>query len=98
MYQASWLHASAPRSDRDDAPKSVVPAGGMGSRFSLTAEVMVSKLFPAGFGWQAASVVADDMGYKATEIPFFVATGASRDAFHGLGGRAAPRVRAIPAS
>jgi hypothetical protein len=38
------------------------------------------------------------MVYKATEIPFFVATGASRDAFHGLGGRAAPRARAIPAS
>ena len=79
---------------KEEAPAEEAPA----PRFAITAEVLASKIFPAGFGWQAASVVADDMGYKATEIPFFVATGASRDAFHGLGGRAAPRVRAIPAS
>ena len=27
------------------------------SRFASTLEVMVSKIFPAGFGWQAASIV-----------------------------------------
>ena len=36
----------------------------------------VSKIFPAGVGWQGASVVADSMGYTATELPFFLMTGA----------------------
>jgi len=36
----------------------------------------VSKIFPAGVGWQGASVVADSMGYTATEVPFFLMTGA----------------------
>ena len=34
------------------------------------------KLFPAGFGWQGASVVADGLGYEAKELPFFAITGA----------------------
>jgi len=45
-------------------------------RFATTAEVMVSKLFPAGFGWQAASVVAADMGHAADSVQFAAITGA----------------------
>jgi len=41
----------------------------------LTAEITVSKLFPAGFGWQAGSVVGVNLGFQATEIPFWLLTG-----------------------
>jgi len=49
--------------------------GGIGARMVLTAEVVVSKIFPAGFGWQGASCVADGMGYGADSVPFFLMTG-----------------------
>ena len=70
---------SAPRRDEDSKPttSSLVPHAGIGGRFSLIAEVMVSKIFPAGFGWQTSSIIADDLGYKATELPFFAITGQS---------------------
>jgi hypothetical protein len=45
------------------------------SRFTKTAEVTVSKIFPAGFGWQAASVVAGNAGAAPTSLPFFMMTG-----------------------
>jgi hypothetical protein len=46
------------------------------NRFKTTLEVIVSKIFPAGFGWQAASVVAGGMGYQASSANFFLMTGA----------------------
>jgi len=46
------------------------------SRFSVMAEVTVSKLIPAGMGWQAASVVADGMGMAGDSANFALATGA----------------------
>ena len=46
-----------------------------GARFSTTAEVVVSKIFPAGFGWQGASVVADGWGFAADSVPFALTTG-----------------------
>ena len=49
---------------------------GMANRFLVTAEVTVSKIFPAGFGWQSASVVADGMGMQADSFNFAVTTGA----------------------
>ena len=49
--------------------------GSIGSRFTGTLEVTISKLFPAGFGWQAGSIVAADMGMKATDTGFFLITG-----------------------
>ena len=51
------------------------PSGGIGRRFIITAEVTISKLFPAGFGWQAGSIVAGDMGFKAADAGFAVVTG-----------------------
>ena len=33
------------------------------TRYLKTSEVVVSKLFPAGCGWQAASIVADNLNY-----------------------------------
>jgi len=48
------------------------PAG----RMMPTLEVIVSKIFPAGFGWQAASVVAGAQGFEADSLNFALTTGA----------------------
>lgn len=45
-------------------------------RFPPTIEVIVSKIFPAGFGWQAASVVAGAQGFEADTMAFALTTGA----------------------
>lgn len=45
-------------------------------RWAYTGEIMVSKLFPAGFGWQAASCIADSsFGLAATSPGFALMTG-----------------------
>lgn len=44
-------------------------------RFTVTTEITVSKIFPAGFGWQTASVVASNAGAAPTSLPFFMMTG-----------------------
>lgn len=44
-------------------------------RLITTFEVVVSKIFPAGFGWQGASVIADNLGHGADSLPFFLMTG-----------------------
>jgi len=50
--------------------------GGIGARFGTTAEVLVSKIFPAGFGWQTASLVADkSFGLGADSMGFALMTG-----------------------
>lgn len=50
--------------------------GVMASRFAVTAEVTVSKIFPAGFGWQTASVIAENnLGYAADSMAFALTTG-----------------------
>lgn len=41
-----------------------------------TIEVIISKIFPAGFGWQAASVVAGNQGFEADTLSFALTTGA----------------------
>lgn len=45
-------------------------------RFLTTAEIAVSKIFPAGFGWQGASVLADNAGFAADSLGFYMFTGA----------------------
>jgi len=45
------------------------------TRFTSMTEVAVSKIFPAGFGWQAASAIASNAGASATSVPFFMMTG-----------------------
>jgi len=45
-------------------------------RHYITGEVLVSKIFPAGFGWQAASVVAGQQGFEADSLNFALTTGA----------------------
>jgi len=46
-----------------------------GRRLIVTAEVAVSKIFPAGFGWQTAATLADTAGLQATDASFFLSTG-----------------------
>lgn len=45
------------------------------NRFKVTGEVIVSKIFPAGFGWQSASVVAEQIGYAPESLSFALTTG-----------------------
>ena len=62
---------------------------GLTSRFISTAEVTVSKIFPAGFGWQTASIVADNnFGYATDSLNFALTTGVG-DAIGVLGGHMA---------
>lgn len=50
--------------------------GGIADRFVVTAEVTVSKIFPAGFGWQSASLVASNgFGFAADSAAFALTTG-----------------------
>ena len=44
-------------------------------RFHVMTEVMVSKLFPAGFAWQGASIIADNLGMSAESLSFALTTG-----------------------
>ena len=47
----------------------------IGRRMTVTAEVAISKIFPAGFGWQTAAYFAENAGMEATDMSFFLSTG-----------------------
>lgn len=48
----------------------------MMDRFTVTVEATVSKIFPAGFGWQTGSLVAaNQMGYAPDTLNFALMTG-----------------------
>lgn len=49
--------------------------GSFGDRLTTSAEVTVSKIFPAGAGWQLASIVADSSGFSPTSLAFFATVG-----------------------
>lgn len=66
---AKASHAEATTAEDNDA-------GIMANRLKLTLEVTVSKLLPAGFGWQAASVYAEEsLGAAPDTVTFALATG-----------------------
>jgi hypothetical protein len=44
-------------------------------RMAVLAEVVVSKIFPAGFGWQGFSAIAEEMGLEADQLSFYFITG-----------------------
>lgn len=84
---------AAPAPEPTPAPEPVATMAessfpNFGSRFYITAEVTVSKLFPAGFGWQYSSTIADGMGYQADQLEFFAITGGG-DFVGVLGGHTA---------
>jgi hypothetical protein len=65
----------APHTRRQSTiPVSVLPV--VYSRFQKTIDVIGSKIFPAGFGWQAASVVAGSWGHASDSLGFALLTGA----------------------
>jgi len=74
-FQLELLKESLSRNELSSSSPETEESGGLLNRLQVTAEVTVSKIFPAGFGWQGMSCVADQAGYEATEIPFFLATG-----------------------
>jgi hypothetical protein len=47
----------------------------IGRRMTVTAEVGISKIFPAGFGWQTSAYFAENAGMEATDLSFFLSTG-----------------------
>jgi hypothetical protein len=50
--------------------------GRVGSRLRSSNTVAISKIFPAGAGWQAASLfAADNLGLESTSLAFFGAVG-----------------------
>jgi len=65
---------AATASETESAPAK--STSGLANRFGVTAEVTVSKIFPAGFGWQSSSIVADEyLGYQADSMAFALTTG-----------------------
>jgi hypothetical protein len=83
QLQHRELHSTA-RREADAMPTSAAePAkeeetqemSWMAKRFLVTAEVSVSKIFPAGFGWQSASIVAENAGFQADSMAFAATTG-----------------------
>lgn len=64
------------RKDFSEQAVPVVAEKGVASRFSTTFEVIVSKIFPAGFCWQASSLVAEGaLGLGAESAGFALVTG-----------------------
>jgi hypothetical protein len=73
------IHNSARReADAAAAPVTVKAAKSstLMDRFIVTAEVTVSKIFPAGFGWQSGSIIADShFGYASDSLNLALCTG-----------------------
>lgn len=51
-------------------------SSGLANRFTVTGEVIISKIFPAGFGWQSSSILAENyLGYAPDTAAFAFTTG-----------------------
>lgn len=87
------IHTTATRQADATAEPAVAAApaktSALAARFAITAEVTVSKIFPAGFGWQTASIVAsNNFGFASDSLNFALTTGMG-DAIGVLGGHMA---------
>jgi hypothetical protein len=71
------VHSSVPKASQviDSAAPVTVARSSLVDRFIVTAEVTVSKIFPAGFGWQTASIVAAQQGFAGDSLNFALSTG-----------------------
>ena len=58
-----------------------------------TAEIIGSKIFPAGCGWQFASLSAYKLGYLCNELPFFALVGCGEGLAVGFGHLAYNRIK-----
>lgn len=63
-----------PTADKDKTLEET-HASVIGRRMTVTGEVAISKIFPAGFGWQTAAYFAENAGMEATDLSFFLSTG-----------------------
>lgn len=73
-------YAAAPTYYPEGSTAKEAPAeetsSGLMERFKITAEVTISKIFPAGFGWQSSSIVAEEyLGYAPDTVAFALTTG-----------------------
>lgn len=73
------IHSTSQRKSTAETASEVVKeekTGGMANRFTITGEVIVSKIFPAGFGWQSSSILAENyLGYAPDTAAFALTTG-----------------------
>ena len=72
------IHSTAVnKADAAATPEvSTTASGGVMDRFIITTEVMISKIFPAGFGWQTSSIIAENnFGFAADTMSFALTTG-----------------------
>jgi hypothetical protein len=74
------IHSTSPeKSDAMLAMDIALPrekaASTLADRFVVTAEVTVSKIFPAGFGWQTASTLAANANQASDTLNFALCTG-----------------------
>eukprot|EP00536_Pseudo-nitzschia_multiseries_P006018 jgi/Psemu1/192227/e_gw1.124.133.1 len=86
------IHTTRPtKSDATAATATTTPTAtattsSLADRFVVTAEVTVSKIFPAGFGWQTSSIIAENQfGFAPDTLNFALTTGLG-DALGVLGG------------
>lgn len=89
FHSTSKRNADAAVKEETPAAATTAETGGLMSRFIVTAEVTVSKIFPAGFGWQSSSIIAENnLGYAPETMSFAMTTGFG-DAVGVLGGHVA---------
>jgi hypothetical protein len=77
------VHSSPPRKADASAVVEETPTAvetkaenGLYNRFVVTAEVAVSKIFPAGFMWQTSSIIASEsFGFAPDTMNFALTTG-----------------------
>ena len=74
LHSTPARYADATTKDEPAAEESKTTS--LAERFTTTFEVTVSKIFPAGFGWQTASIIAENnFGYAPDTLAFALTTG-----------------------
>lgn len=63
------------KSNNQKTSSSSSAVSNLSNRVMSTFEVMVSKIFPAGFGWQAGSTIATQFNYTPEQLQLFLCTG-----------------------
>lgn len=72
----SVRYADIPAVETENTVTKEKPVSSLSDRFAVTAEVTVSKIFPAGFGWQSSSIFAEgSLGYSTDSMSFALTTG-----------------------
>lgn len=80
LGKALTIHTTSKKKSTTESetvvPPKVEETSGLVKRFTVTGEVIVSKIFPAGFGWQSSSILAENyLGYAPDTTAFALTTG-----------------------